>query len=346
MKESRYIFLDFEFNTAKKIQEIVSVGVVECDLNFNIISEYYSLVALSMTSTMDKYASQVNHITDSMLANARDFKTVFMELNDKLKLKPNDKIFTWGNDDKRTFDCCIKHHDLENELSLMSKSMFSIQKDLSLKITYNNKILSDTLSLKYIKRIYNIKGKVTHNALDDSMDLMHIYKKSLNNKENKRVIESLFLEKEEAKKKRELVKKQITNFSNEYPNGISINKLEGEIFKKSMILMSSKSIVYKNSHLYNLSKNSVSLLNTSNHKLNIIKDKRYSNIKFNFNTKGSILIISIMEKNNIHEFHINTNKNKDLVFSLLKNVKLNISSSLKNNMKYNKNKKGCNYEKK
>lgn len=331
MKESRYIFLDFEFNTAKKIQEIVSVGVVECDFNFNIISEYYSLVALSMTSTMDKYASQVNHITDSMLTNARGFKTVFMELNDKLKLNPNDKIFTWGNDDKRTFDYCIKHHNLENELSLMSECMFSIQKDLSLKITYNNKILSDTLSLKSIKRIYNIKGKVTHNALDDSMDLMHIYKKSLNNKENKRVIESLFLEKEEAKKKRELVKKQITNFSNKYPNGISINKLEGDIFKKSITLMSSKSIIYKNSSLYNLSKNSVSLLNTSNHRLNIINGKKYPNIQFNFNTKEGVLIISIIEKSNLHEFHINANKNKDLVFSLLNNIKSSKALSFKKN---------------
>lgn len=337
--KSRYIFLDFEFNTAKKIQEIVSVGVVECDLNFNIISKYYSLIALSMTTTMDKYASNVNNITDSMLINARDFETVFIELNNKLKLSPTDKIFTWGNDDKRTFDCCIKHHKLENELSLMSECMVSIQKDLSLKITYNNKLLSDTLSLKSIKKIYNIKGKVTHNALDDSIDLMNIYERSLNNKENLKVIESLFFEKEQARKKREAIKNQINNFSNRYPNGISINKLEGEIFKKSMILMSSKSIVYKNSNLYDLSKDSVSLLNTSNHRLDIIKDKRYPNIKFNFNTKGTILVISIIEKNNIHEFHINTNKNKDLVFSLLNNIKSNTSLYLKNKRRYNYEKK-------
>lgn len=339
LNKSRYIFLDFEFNTAKKVQEIVSVGVVECDLNFNVISKYYSLVSLSMTETMDKYASKVNNITDFMLEDAKDFKTVFTELNNKLKLTEADEIFTWGNDDKRTFDYCIKHHNLENELSLMSECMINIQKELSSKIIYNNKKLSDTLSLKSIKKIYNIKGKVTHNALSDSMDLMNIYEMSLNNKENLKIIKNLFLEKEKSQKKREAIKNQIKNFSNKYPNGISINKLEDDVFKKSMILISSKSTIYKNSYLYNLNKNSVSLLNTSNHKLNIIKNKRYSNIKFNFNIKGTTLIISIIQKNNLHEFHINTNKNKDLAFSLLNNIKSNKYSHLYNSRRYSYGKK-------
>lgn len=319
--KQRYIFLDFEFNTVKKIQEIVSVGVVVCNLNFEIISKYYSLVALSMTSTMDKYASKVNNITDDMLSNARDFSSVFIDLNQKLKLTPNDKIFTWGIDDKRTLDACLKYHNLENELSLMSKCMTSIQKNLSSKIKYKDQILNNALSLKSIKHIYDIKGKVTHNALDDAIDLMNIYNKSLNNKENLKIIEKLFIEREESKKRKELIKNKINTFSSKYPNGISINKLEGDIFKKAITLMSSSGIIYKNSFLYNLNKSSVSLKNTSNHTLNIINGMKYNNIKFNFNMKENILIISIINKENLHEFHINTNKNKDLTFSLLNNIK-------------------------
>ena len=55
---SRYIFLDFEFNTVKKIQEIVSVGVVECTKNFNIISTHHYLVKLSM---YDYYTRELYH---------------------------------------------------------------------------------------------------------------------------------------------------------------------------------------------------------------------------------------------------------------------------------------------
>ena len=153
---SRYIFLDFEFNTVKKIQEIVSVGVVECTKNFNIISTHHYLVKLSMTEKMDRYASSVNKITDDMLVDAMDFKTVFLNLQNKLKLKESDKIYTWGIDDKKTFDKCIEYHNLKEELYIMSNIMTDIQKDISSKIKYKGKLLSEILSLKAVKEIYNI----------------------------------------------------------------------------------------------------------------------------------------------------------------------------------------------
>lgn len=322
--KQRYIFLDFEFNTAKKIQEIISVGVIVCDTNFNIIFKYYSLVSLAMTTTMDKYASQVNHITDDTLRNARDFKSVFLELNEKLQLNKYDKIYTWGNDDKRTFDICINYHNLKEELNLMSESIFDIQKELSSKIKYNNKIVSETLALKSFKKICNIKGSVTHNALDDTIDLMNIYKKSINHEFNLNEIEKIYIERNEARKKREFIKLTINDFSKRYPNGISVNRLDGELFRKSVLLMSSKNIIYSNSSLISKSKTSASLKNIFNHEVNIISGKTYSNLKFNFNIKGRILIISVISnisKNNSHEFHVDVKKNKDLVFSLLNRLK-------------------------
>lgn len=191
----RYIFLDFEFNNAKKIQEVISVGLVMCDTDFNVQLEYHSFVALSMTTTMNKYSTMVNNITDEMLVDARDFKTVFRELKEKLNLKSNDKIFTWGLDDKKTFDKCIQHHDVEDEFKIMSKSMMSIQKRISSHVKIKGHVLNESLALSSIKRICNISGNVTHNALDDSIDLMNIYRKFLNNEFNSEVIEELFMEK-------------------------------------------------------------------------------------------------------------------------------------------------------
>lgn len=324
MKADRYIFLDFEFNTAKKIQEIVSVGVVVCDLNFNVTSKYYSLVALNMTTSMDKYASKVNNITDEVLRDARDFKTVFLELNNTLKLTSNDKIFTWGYDDKRTFDYGIEHHSLESELFLMSNCMTNIQKELSSKVKYNGDTIGDTLALKYLKRICNIDGEVTHNALDDAIDLMDIYKKSINNEFNPEVVKEIYFKRKESRIQKESMNHLISRFSSTYPNGVSVNMLGGSLFKKTSILLALNNILYKNSFLFEKTKDSIVLRNLENHSLNIKKDVTYNNLKFNFNTKGKILIISIISNKNLHEFHINSKKHSGLVYSLLKQVE-NIS---------------------
>ena len=331
MKLDRYIFLDFEFNTAKKIQEVVSVGIVICDLDFNITSKYYSLVSLAMTTTMDKYASKVNNITDETLYDARDFKTVFLELNDILKLTPNDKIFTWGYDDKRTFDYGIEYHSLKNELFLMSNCMTNIQKELSSKIKYNGDALGDTLALKFVKRICDIDGEVTHNALDDAIDLMNIYKKSINNEFNPDIVKEIYFKRKESRIQKESMNSLISKFSSDYPNGVSLNRLGGNLFKKTSKLLSLNNTLYRNSFLFEKTENSIVLRNLDNHSLNIGKDITYNNLKFNFNTKGKVLIISITSNNNLHEFHINSKKHSGLIYSLLN--QLNTISKNKKHIK-------------
>ena len=320
---SRYIFLDFEFNTVKKIQEIVSVGVVECTKDFNIISTHHHLVKLSMTDKMDKYASSVNKITDDMLVDAKDFKTVFLNLQNKLQLKESDKIYTWGIDDKRTFDKCLDYHNLEDELKIMSDIMTDIQKDISSKIKYKDKLLSEILSLKAVKEIYNIDGNVTHNALDDSLDLMNIFEKSLKNDINYKAIENIALKKIEDKNKNEAMKNTITEFSKKYPDGITLNSLDTFLFKKINTLISSKSLTFSNSQVYNKTQNSFSIKNEENKELQIEKDKKYKNIKINFKTKDNKIIINFKSKNQSHEFHLNSRRNIGLSFIIIKRVERN-----------------------
>ena len=320
---SRYIFLDFEFNTVKKIQEIVSVGIVECTKNFNIISTHHYLVKLSMTEKMDRYASSVNKITDDMLVDAMDFKTVFLNLQDKLKLKESDKIYTWGIDDKKAFDKCIEYHNLKEELYIMSNIMTDIQKDISSKIKYKGKLLSEILSLKAVKEIYNIEGNVTHNALDDSIDLMNIFEKSLKNNINYKVVENIALKKIEDKNKNEAMKNTITDFSKKYPNGITLNSLDTFLFKKLNSLITSKCLTFSNSNIYDKTQDSFILKNEENKELQIKKEKVYKNIKINFQTKDNKIIIKFKSKNQLHEFHLNSRKNLGLSFAIIKRVEKN-----------------------
>lgn len=320
---SRYIFLDFEFNTVKKIQEIVSVGIVECNKDFDIISTHHHLVKLSMTEKMDKYASSVNKITDEMLIDAKDFKTVFLNLQDKLKLKESDKIYTWGIDDKKTFDKCIDYHNLKEELCIMSNIMTDIQKDISSKIKYKDKLLSEILSLKAVKEIYDIEGNVTHNALEDSIDLMNIFKKSLKNNINYKAVENIALKKMEDKNKNEAMKNTIANFSKKYPNGITLNSLDTFLFKKLNSLIASKCLTFSNSKICDKTQDSFTIKNEENKELQIKKEEVYKNIKINFQTKDNKIIIKFKSKNQLHEFHLNSRKNLGLSFAIIKRVEKN-----------------------
>lgn len=317
---SRYIFLDFEFNTVKKIQEIVSVGVVVCSKDFNIISKHHSLVKLSMTEKMDKYASSVNNITDEMLVDAQSFETVFFNLNKELNLLETDRIYTWGIDDKKTFDKCIEYHNLQNELSLMSEIMTDIQKDISSKIKYKDNLLSEILSLKAVKEIYNIEGNVTHNALDDSLDLMNIFKKSLYSEVNQEVIEAIALKKKEERKKNETMKNTIIDFAVKYPNGITIHSLDGFLFKKIYSLVLSKSLTFSNSTICKKTSDYFVIKNNEGQELKIEKERKYKNLKINFKTKENRILITFKTKNQLHEFHINSRKNVGLSYAIIKRV--------------------------
>ena len=317
---SRYIFLDFEFNTIKKIQEIVSVGVVVCSKDFNIIYTHHSLVKLSMTENMDKYASSVNNITDEMLVDAESFKTVFLKLNSELNLSETDRIYTWGIDDKKTFDKCIEYHNLQNELSLMSEIMTDIQKDISSKIKYEDNLLSEILSLKSVKEIYNIEGTVTHNALDDSLDLMNIFKKSLYSDINQEVVRAIALKKIEDRNKNELMKNTVRDFAIKYPNGITIHSLDSFLFKKIYSFVLSKSLTFSNSTIHKKTSDYFIMKNNEGQELKIEKERTYKNLKINFKTKENRILITFKTKNQLHEFHINSRKNIGLSYAIIKRV--------------------------
>ena len=57
--------------------------------------------------------------------------------------------------------------------------MYDIQVEISENLTLNNEVISKCIGLEKMKEMYNISGKVKHNALDDAIDLMkvvHAYK--------------------------------------------------------------------------------------------------------------------------------------------------------------------------
>lgn len=316
-KNKRYIFLDFEFNSVKKIQEIVSVGVVVCDSNFKITDTYYSLVSLSMSKKMDKYASSINKITDDMLITAPNFKQVFHELNTRLNLNQEDKIFTWGYDDKRTFHDGLKHHNLEDDLNLMLNSFTDIQKEISLKIKFNDKLISNRMALKSVKKIYNIQGNVTHNALDDAIDLMNIYKEFINNNINYSIVEKIYLEKIEKSKKKNELRNNVNRFSSDYPNGVSTNILDSKIYRLVKTLINSKHVIYSNCSILKLDNNMFTLNSETNKKIDVIKDTTYDKLIFNFTIDKDVFVISFISDSYTYKFHITLKKNFDIIYAIV-----------------------------
>ena len=131
---------------------------------------------------MDSFCEQINHISTEALLNARSSDEVFAEFICLIKKYKVVDIFSWGNSDKVYLRKTLSNKNLMNEITPIR----NVQTFISL-ITMDV-IVNRCWSLKVMKEIYCLEGEVSHNALDDATDLMHVYqcfqdKKSIN-KEN------------------------------------------------------------------------------------------------------------------------------------------------------------------
>lgn len=101
-------FLDAEFNagmnprTKEKISEIISIGLVICDPEYDGVKKFYTLVSPLTHAKVFPMISKMTGITTDMLKGQptfSDMSTKVMELVKKYNIK---KIYTWGAADKHS----------------------------------------------------------------------------------------------------------------------------------------------------------------------------------------------------------------------------------------------------
>lgn len=231
ISDDRYIFMDMEFNTVKKINEIISVGVIICDKDLNIIDKFYSYVRLSMTNKMDAYCTNLTKIKDIDLEDAPSFNTVFSNLINFLSLTDNDSIFVWGDYDKQVLTSNISYHNSFDNFDILLNSIVDIQPYICKNILLKGEMISERISLQDVKEMCSLKGRVVHNALEDTIDLKNIFSKFIEGNIDERDILKVYSKNKEKKDKQNNQKEFLRKYSNDYPNGVSVSKLDKKMIQ-------------------------------------------------------------------------------------------------------------------
>ncbi|MDO4535776.1 MAG: 3'-5' exonuclease [Clostridium perfringens] len=104
MIKINYVVFDLEFNQSSEDKdhrllnfEIIQIGAVKLDDNFNIIDKFNKLVKPSVNLNLHPYVKDLLNIDEDLLKISNTFPFVF---NDFIKLLDKDTVFVvWGKDD-------------------------------------------------------------------------------------------------------------------------------------------------------------------------------------------------------------------------------------------------------
>lgn len=202
MSYKEKIFMDLEFDHYNGYPEILSIGAVKCDRKYNTLDKFYTITKPLKRKKISEAVKELTGLNEDIIKERG--KELSTTLNELLEWIGKDKIqiFVWGNEDKRVLDRAIRALNATDKYNSISRKMIDIQPSLCKTIFDTNRIFS----LEKMKYLYNIEGKVKHEALSDAIDLMTVCKKYKTTKiDNERLI-SIYNKSEE----------KLTDYSKEF----------------------------------------------------------------------------------------------------------------------------------
>lgn len=177
----KHVYVDAEFDAIKinkRFQQmVISIGAIVCDDQGDICSTFYETVRPKQYQRTSRVVLKMTGLNGDVIRSSKSLNQVLHNMNlwlKKIDEAPDHFIqYSFGPDDKRTIQQHCKIEQVE-EGSLFN-SMKDLQKPLSAGVTYQQRIVSPTLSLNDLKLVYRVDGVVEHNALTDAIDLMKIH---------------------------------------------------------------------------------------------------------------------------------------------------------------------------
>lgn len=174
-------FADFEFTcglpVTKGKSEMLSVGIVICDISMNIAETFYSTSKPNHFPKLTKRCIEITHLSQDEINASQDSQIVLEKVIGLLKKYSVSSLYVWGNFDKTGLQCdALMHrkHELKSDAILkISQKIIDIQpsltKEMGLPYAINIKDLSSVFG-------YVPESGTYHNALNDAMALFYIYK--------------------------------------------------------------------------------------------------------------------------------------------------------------------------
>lgn len=175
------LYVDSEFDAVrhegKHYQCVISLGAVLCDFQGNQLANFYETIRPRYFKSLTRVVSQITKLTGKEIRSSKSLPEVLEHFERWLLQYQKQQAvfsFSFGPDDKRTLS---KHCELEKvDMPLILQSMQDLQRPLSQSVVYHGAVVSPTLSLDALKKVYGIQGKVEHNAKSDALDLMELHR--------------------------------------------------------------------------------------------------------------------------------------------------------------------------
>ena len=192
-------FYDSEFNAYddKKFmdipQEVISVGLCIVDKKNVMMYMYYSLIQLKEAKRVTDRCTEITNITNSDMKNAKPFPEVIKKLGDIIKKYKIKNIYCYGNEDKKAFDRTAELYDEQMDIDIIDKKFVDIREYFK----YKTKDKLGDQGLYFLKKVCNIDGEVTHNALNDAIDLSQVFHVIKNSLYDKKMCDVLLKERED-----------------------------------------------------------------------------------------------------------------------------------------------------
>lgn len=123
----QYIVLDLEFNQSFPFKtgikttpvaecpfEIIQIGAVKLDENFEIVSQFDTLITPQIYTRLHPFVEKITHITETDLQNQPKFTQVYPKFLEFIGTEPA-ILCTWGPDDVKSLFRNILYHKLPTE---------------------------------------------------------------------------------------------------------------------------------------------------------------------------------------------------------------------------------------
>ena len=174
-------YYDAEFDALRKsggwTQCLISIGIIASE-NGVVRDSFYSLIQPKNFRRLTRVVKEMTHLNDEDILLAPSFAYIMAQAEVFFLRYMDDTsaLYCFGPDDKRTI---AGHAQYENVLypTIFDQSV-DLQKSVSRKITWQDRMVSPALSLDDLKCVYGIAGEVEHNARNDALDLMRIHEAS------------------------------------------------------------------------------------------------------------------------------------------------------------------------
>lgn len=178
----KYIgFADFEFTCGNPMyrfrSEMLSVGVVICDSNYNIAEEFYATSKPNRFPKLSKQCRELTHLSQEEISASPDSNDVLLEVSDLMDKYGVKELWVWGNFDKPGLQSDMKQHinfkKNVDGICRISGAVRDIQDDMvkRMKLPQAINIKELASSLGYVPDSGSF-----HNAFNDAMALYTIHK--------------------------------------------------------------------------------------------------------------------------------------------------------------------------